>query len=124
MKWSMSVLACALGFLPLWAQEKSQPPEDPAHNELRDLKREIDDAWNKRDIDRLLSYLHKDVVVTWQNAEVSTGHEQVRAYYNRMMNGPNSVVASVQINLEVAELAHLHGTNTAVAWGRLNDRYL
>lgn len=118
----LMVCLCILG-LPLRAQEKPQPAEDPAHAQLRTLKKDIKEAWNKRDIDRLLSYCHKDVVITWQNAEVSVGHEQVREYYNRMMSGPNSVVESIEVDLEPDDLSKLHGGDTAISWGNLNDRY-
>ena len=100
------------------AVTEQAPPaqEDPAHNELRALKKELTDAVNAKDLDALLALLDENVVVTWQNGEVSHGPEQVRAYYDRMMKGPQRIVDSVTINPTVDELTHLYG-NTGVAFG-------
>src|SRR5687768_5445525 len=64
--------------------------------EIKQLRDNLIDAFNKREVDRMLSYLHPDVVVTWQNAEVSHGREGVRKYYERMMVGPDSVVVDMR----------------------------
>jgi ketosteroid isomerase-like protein len=112
---------------PAAAQEKA-PPEDPAHAKLRALRDEMLEAFNKRDVDGLLKHLHPDVVVTWQNGEVSRKHEGVRQYYQRMLLAPDSVVQSITIpRLDVAELSILYGRgkdkDTAVAWGTMEDQY-
>ena len=66
---------------------------EATHNEIRAMRDGLMDAVNKGDIEHELTYLTTNVVVTWHNAEVSRGREGVRDYYNRMMNGPNKVVA-------------------------------
>ena len=91
--------------------------EDPAHNELRALRDGMMDAIKKGDIERQLSYLHPNVVVTWQNAEVSRGREGVRAYLNKMLTGPNKPVASYQADLNVDELTILYGGDTGISFG-------
>jgi len=108
----------------LIAQEKGEPgKEHPAHQELRALRDGLKEAVNKNDLDRLLSYLADDVVVTWQNSEVSRGPKEVRAYYERMMTGPNRIVESIKIDPVVDELTHLYGDNTGVAYGSSKDHY-
>jgi ketosteroid isomerase-like protein len=62
-----------------WAQ-----PEDPAHAELRALRTEVLDAITTGDIDRVLTSLHPDVVITWQNGEVNRGRDGVKAFFERM----------------------------------------
>ncbi len=84
-----SVLCVWLAAVPAFAQD-----EDPAHAQLRAMRDDLLDAVNKRDIDRVLRHLHPDVVVTWQNAEVSRKPDGVRAYLSRMLEGPNSIVRS------------------------------
>jgi ketosteroid isomerase-like protein len=113
------------GSAPLWAQDQKAAPEDPVHNELRIVRDGMTETFNKRDIDGLLQYLHPNVVVTWQNSEVSRGHEGVREYYDRMLLGPNRRVETLSAELEVAELAILYGKDksTAVAFGTLGDKY-
>jgi ketosteroid isomerase-like protein len=96
--------------------------EDPAHEELRALKKELTEAVNSQKLETLLALLDNDVVVTWQNGEVSRGPEQVRAYYNRMMKGDQRVVDSIHIDPTVDELTHLYG-NTGVTFGSSKDHF-
>jgi ketosteroid isomerase-like protein len=99
-----------------------QNAEDPAHAELRALRDELVDAVNKRDMPRLLRHLHPDVVVTWQNAEVSRHPDGVRAYLARMLEGSNSIVEGFTTSVIVDELTILHGGNTGVSFGSSHDR--
>ena len=117
------VLTLSLGGL-LSAQEpKPAPPEDPVHNELRAMRDAAIEAFNKGDIDRLLTFVHKNAVLTWQNAEVSRGHQGVREYYQKMMTGPNKKVESVKAAASVDELTTLYGPNTGVAFGSVNEDF-
>lgn len=85
------------------------------------LRAELIDSFNKQDLDRLLSHLDDDVVITWQNAEVCRGPEQVRAYYNKMMNGPDKRVQSVSADPKITD-RHVYG-DWAVSWGEMNDHF-
>src|SRR3954466_14584639 len=68
----------------------SQPVTDPDPTRAIGLLREeLVEGFNKGEVDRLLSHLDPDVVVTWQNAEVCRGPAAVKAFYERMMVGPN-----------------------------------
>jgi ketosteroid isomerase-like protein len=125
MRWSLILCSTIL----IASSARGQPakaPEDPAHAELRAVRTSMIEAFNKRDIDGLLKHLHKDVVVTWQNAEVSRGHAGVKAYYDRTMVGDKSIVVEARAEPEVTDLSILYGgnqPNTAVAYGKLNDSY-
>jgi ketosteroid isomerase-like protein len=124
-QWTKLVVACALLVLgSLQAQEPKATPakEDPAHEDLRALRKGLTEAVNHQDLDALLSHLDKDVVVTWQNGEVSVKPEGVRAYYDRMMKGPNRIVESVSVDPTVDELTHLYG-DTGVAYGSSKDHF-
>jgi ketosteroid isomerase-like protein len=101
----------------------AQPQEDPAHAQLRALRDDLVDAMNKRDLNRLLSHLHPDVAVTWQNAEVSRKPEGVRSYISRMLEGPNSVVESFSTAPTVDELTILYGGDAGVAFGSSRDSF-
>jgi ketosteroid isomerase-like protein len=100
-----------------------QPAEDPAHAELRALRDDLVDSLNKRDLTRLLQHLHPDVVVTWQNAEVSRKPEGVRAYISRMTEGPDRLVDEFTATPTVDELTILHGPDTGVAFGSSRDHF-
>jgi len=121
----MKSLVClaVLFLLAVPASAGAQQAEDPAHVQLRALRDDLVDAMNKRDLDRLLSHLHPDVVVTWQNAEVSRKPEGVRAYISRMLDGPNSVVESFTTAPTVDELTVLYGGDAGVAFGSSRDSF-
>lgn len=101
------------------------PPQDveKTHEELRALRDGLIRATNDSNIDALLGHLHPNVVVTWQNAEVSRGREGVRAYLSRMTSGPNKIVTRFQTNPTVDELTILYGGDTGIAFGTSNDRF-
>ena len=86
------------------------------------LRSELVDAFNKADVDRLLSHLDPDCVITWQNGEVCRGPAAVKAYYDRMMAGPNHVVAKLSCS-PVVDDRHVYG-DWAVSWGNLHDDYV
>lgn len=98
-------------------------PEDPAHAELRALRDDMVDAVAKRDTPRLLSHLHPNVVVTWQNAEVSRGHAGVRAYLDRMLQGDNRIVDQFTTQPTVDELTILYGGDAGIAFGSSADHF-
>ena len=87
------------------------------------LRQELIDSFNKGEVDRLLSHLDPDVVVTWQNAEVCRGPEAVRAYYDRMMTGPDRIVAKVSANPTVDD-RHIYDGDWAVSWGNMHDEFV
>jgi ketosteroid isomerase-like protein len=86
------------------------------------LRGELVDAFNKGDLDRLLSHLDPDVVVTWQNAEVCRGPAAVRAFYERMMVGPDRVVKKVSVNPTVDD-RHVYDNAWCVSWGNMHDAF-
>jgi len=122
-RWLVPVLVCAcLGAARPAPQEQAEK-ENPAHAELRDLKRHVEQAFNNRDIDDLLRYLSKDVILTWQDAEVSRGRDGVRAYYNKMMVGDQRVVDETRSEAAVDDLSSLYGPDTAVSAGDLKQHF-
>jgi ketosteroid isomerase-like protein len=102
--------------------DDSKTKEDPAHADLRALRAELVKAINGNHLDDLLALLDDDVVVTFMNAEVGRKPAGVRAYYDKMMNGPNKIVESITIDPTVDELTHLYG-DTGVAFGSSKDHF-
>lgn len=64
-----------------------------------------------------------DVVVTWQNGEVSRKHDGMRAYYQKMLLDKNAVVNSLSVKPDVDELSILYNGDTAIAFGPMGDHY-
>jgi ketosteroid isomerase-like protein len=104
-------------------EAKPVGPDDPVHKELRALRSEMLDAFNKKDVERLLKSLHPNAVVTWQNAEVSRGHDGIRDYYNKMMVGPDRLVDEVTATANVDELTILYGDRNGLAFGSLDQDF-
>jgi ketosteroid isomerase-like protein len=119
----MAMLGAGMMVLVIGAGAAAQPVEDPAHAELRALRDALVDAVNKKDVDALLRQLHPDVVVTWQNAEVSRKHAGVRAYLARMLEGPDRIVDEFTTNPAVDELTILHGGDTGISFGSSRDHF-
>ena len=120
-------LALCLSAVSLRAQTAAPAPVDAdverTHNELRALRDGLVKATNDGNVDALLEFLHPNVVITWQNAEVSRGRDGVRAYLAKMTSGPNKVVKRFQTSPTVDELTILYGGDTGIAFGSSKDRF-
>jgi len=92
------------------------------HAELRSLRDDLVRALNAGDLEGVLNHLHPNVAFTGMNGEVCRGPEQVRAFFQRMMTGPNRVVEAFHTDLTVDQLTDLYG-DTGVAFGSSNDQY-
>jgi ketosteroid isomerase-like protein len=145
------MLACLAGTLPATAQSPSPAPpaataegataappsgaeaaatpagqpagEDPAHDELRALRDGLLEAMNQGDVERELTYLHPNVVVTWHDATVSRGRDGVRAYLLRMLQGPEKKVAKYGADVNVDELTILYGGDTGISFGSAVEHF-
>ena len=121
------VLAC--GVLMLSAVAVAQdaaaaaPKDEATHQALRALKADMEQALNARDLDRLLTHLHPSIVFTTMNNDVVVGKQAVRAYYDKMLNGPSPVVRSLHAHFEADDLTRLYG-NTGLAQGSSEDHYV
>ena len=120
-----TLLLCLLvSFVSLAARAAVAPPPASADATaaITALREGLIDSFAKADIDRLLTFLDPDVVVTWQNAEVCRGPEAVRAYYQRMMTGPDRIVREVKATPEVIG-RQVYG-DWAISWGNLRDHFV
>jgi uncharacterized protein (TIGR02246 family) len=101
----------------------AQTDIDRTHDDLRALRDDMVDALNKGDVDRLVSHLSPNVIVTFEDAEVARGRDGVRAYYQKMVKGPDALVAGYQTAVAVDELTTLYGDSTGVAAGSSDDHF-
>lgn len=110
--------------------EVVQQPENPAHNELRELRTRMQAAMNARDVEALLTGVTDDVVFTTMNGDVVRGKDGIRDYFTKMMTGPDAIVDSVNTNFEADELTQLFGGSlgepetAGVAFGHSKDSYV
>jgi ketosteroid isomerase-like protein len=122
---SLLALLTAVLLLPLNAAEQATPAtaEDPAHAELRQLRDGLLAVMNKGELEGTLAFMHSNIVVTWHNAEVSRGHDGVRAYYAKVMTGPSKLVESFTCDLKVDELTILYGGDTGICFGSSDEQF-
>lgn len=116
-------LALALIAPGMLRAQDPKPVEDPAHQELRQLRDGLLAAMNKGDIEGPIAFLHTNCVITWHNAEVSRGHAGVREYFNRVMTGPDRLVDSFHCDLKVDELTILYGGDTGICFGSSDEQF-
>ena len=106
----------------LTAPQLSSAATDPeVEQEITKLREGLVDSFNHGDIDRLLTFLDTNAVVTWQNGEVCEGTAAVKAYYDRMMKGDHPVVVKVTSDPKV--LGRHIQSDWCVSWGDLNDHF-
>ena len=89
---------------------------------LKAMLAEIEQALNEGNFQVALKHLHPDVIITYYNAEVTRGHDEAVAYFNRMMEGPDAVVKEYSTQAEVGSPALFLG-DTAVAYGTTTESY-
>lgn len=122
------VLAALFVFTALYAAppaaafaQEAESPAAPSLEELRELRDALLEDFQNNDFDALLEHVHPDAVVTWQNGEVSRGHDEVKAYHERMTQGPNSIVVAVKGN-PVVESRKVFD-NHVISFGHMNDEF-
>ncbi len=95
-----------------FAQEMA--PEDPAHEELRTLRKELVAAIVAGDVEAQLKFADPDVVVTWQNHVVCRGHNALRKF---MADSGSSAFKGYKVEPEADVLTVLHGGDTGISTG-------
>jgi uncharacterized protein (TIGR02246 family) len=111
---------------PSFGAEAKKPTEkeDPAHEELRALRRELVDAVNTNDVKAILAHCDPEIVLTAQHGEVTRGHDALKKYLEKMVTGPNRLLKSYSVEPTVDALSILHGGDTAIAYGSSKDRFV
>lgn len=97
-----AALAVALA-LPLAASAQ----ENPAHAEIRAMRDGAIAAFTAHDKAAFLGYLTDDVLFTAMNNETVHGKAEASAYYDRMLEGSNSVVSGLSLEFSVDDLTTL-----------------
>ncbi len=121
-RWSTAFfLALLLLSFPCRSAAQTAPAEDPAHHELRILRTNVIDAITRGDFDKTLAFVHTNVVVTWQNAEVCRGHNGLRTFFERL--GKNAF-KGYRVPPMPDELTILYNDGrTGVSFGQTVARY-
>jgi len=117
------LILLAIVFIPVTCLAQSGVARDSdIEQAISKLREGLIDSFNHGDIDRLITFLDTNAVITWQNGEVCEGPAAVKAYYERMMKGDHPVVSKVTSDPKVSG-HHIQG-DWAVSWGNLNDHFV
>jgi uncharacterized protein (TIGR02246 family) len=86
---------------------------------------EVEAAINAQDIEGLLAVMRPDCTVTWWNAEISRGHDQIRAYYRRMVKDDGRFISKYTTQAKLGDHARFLGSagDVAVADGSMVDEF-
>jgi hypothetical protein len=115
-------VAAVLWSLPMLAQDDSRQED---HLELQKLLSEVEKAINAQDIEAMLAQMDPRCTVTWWNAEVSRGHDDIRAYYRRMVKDDGRFITKYTTQAKVDGPARFIGSggDIAVADGSMEDEF-
>ena len=104
-------------------------PQDDLHQEDRQallkVMSEVEKAINDQDIEGMIAQMSPDCTVTWWNAEISRGHDEIRAYYRRMMVDPGRYITKYTTHATLGAHARFigSGADVALADGSMEDEF-
>ena len=99
-------------------------PRADDRKELIKVFREIEASINAQDVDRMVQQMAPDATVTWLNGEVSRGHAEIKAYYDRMVKGEKRILDRYTTTAKVGAPARFFGNGeVAVADGTTEDEF-
>lgn len=106
-----------------FAQENAAPdPHAEDRQALLAVFHEMEASINDQNVDRMVAQMTPDATVTWLNGEISRGHDEIRAYYHRMVRGPDRILDKYTTAAKVGAPARFFG-DVAVADGTMRDYF-
>ena len=115
-------LAAVLGPTQMTAQDNLHQEDRQA---LLKILSEVEKAINAQSVDGILAQMRPDCTVIWWNAEVSRGHDEIRAYYNKMMKDDGRLITKYDTVAKLGAHARFVGTgaDVALAEGSMEDEF-
>jgi hypothetical protein len=122
---NLALIACVICAAQGAAAGENNDPYAADRAALIKLFREIEAGINAHDVDRMVAQMDPAATVTWLNGEVSRGHDEIKAYYNRMVKGEQRILDKYSTAAKVAAPARFFGNGTvAVADGTTEDEFV
>jgi ketosteroid isomerase-like protein len=125
----LAVLIAGFGTIAAADLATTPPVEDPAHEALRALKRDVEAAFNKagrshrlEDFQGVLDHVEPNIVLAAMNGDLVVGKDKVVTYFNEKMSG-SGTVRSIEHTFEPTGLTVLYGGSTGVAYGTSKGKY-
>jgi hypothetical protein len=103
--------------------------QDDLHQEDRQallkILGEVEHAINAQDIESMIAQMRPDCTVTWWNAEISRGHDEIRAYYRRMVKDEGRIISKYTTKAKLGAHARFigSGSDVALADGSMEDEF-
>ena len=104
-------------------------PQDDLHQEDRQallkILSAVEGAINAQDIEGIIAQMRPDCTVTWWNAEISRGHDDIRAYYRRMVKDEGRYISKYTTQAKLGAHARFVGSagDVALADGSMEDEF-
>lgn len=108
---------------PAAAEDLVNDPHAADRQALIGVFHAMEDAINAQDVERMVAQMTPDATVTWLNGEISRGHDEIRAYYNRMVKGPERILDKYTTAAKIGAHARFFG-DVAVADGSMRDSFV
>jgi ketosteroid isomerase-like protein len=85
----------------------------------------VESAINAQDIEGIIAQMSPDCTVTWWNAEISRGHDEIRAYYRRMVKDEGRLISKYTTKAKLGAHARFVGSggDVALADGSMEDEF-
>ena len=115
-------VAALLRPLPMTAQNDLHQEDRQA---LLKILSEVEKAINAQDIEGIIAQMRPDCTVTWWNAEISRGHDDIRAYYRRMVQDKGRYISKYTTRAKLGAHARFVGSggDVALADGSMEDEF-
>jgi ketosteroid isomerase-like protein len=115
-------IAALLQPSPMTAQEDLHQEDRKA---LLKILSDVENAINAQDVEAIIAQMSPDCTVTWWNAEISRGHDDIRAYYRRMVKDPGRIISKYTTKAKLGEHARFvgSGADVALADGSMEDEF-
>jgi ketosteroid isomerase-like protein len=115
-------LAALLRPFPLAAQQDVHQDDREA---LRKILSEVEKAINAQDIEGIIAQMHPNCTVTWWNAKISRGHDEIRAYYRFMVKDEGRIISKYLTEAKLGAPARFVGSagDVALADGSMEDEF-
>jgi hypothetical protein len=123
-----SVLWYALGIAALLRPFPMTAQTDLHHDDREALLKilsEEEKAINAQDIEGIIAQMHPRCTVTWWNAEISRGHDEIRSYYRKMVKDDGRLITKYMTEAKLGAPARFIGSagDVALADGSMEDEF-
>jgi hypothetical protein len=85
----------------------------------------VEKAINDQSIEGILAQMSPDCTVTWWNAEISRGHDEIQAYYRKMVQDKGRIISKYTTQAKLGAHARFvgSGADVALADGSMEDEF-